>query len=239
MTYAKSGLYDTLTGNGNRQKGGALKMADLFKLINSKKDFLVKVFATLIAQLGITYYVMEKYPAKKKQDKTSFILLFLMQLTIIFVIAFVPMPVMLKLFLFTIFSCTFGVMLSFMKQFMDPKLIQGAIVATGSIFGMMFLLGVVLILSGINLGFGFGFMLWLLLLLLIIVRIIFLFTSKYGSHIKGLALFSIALFTVYIMYDTNKILQRDYYGDFITASLDYYLDILNLFINLVSYNNNN
>ena len=42
------------------------------------------------------------------------------------------------------------------------------------------------------------------------------------------------LFSVYIVYDTNNILQRDYGGDFITASLDYYLDIINIFSNLLS-----
>jgi FtsH-binding integral membrane protein len=36
------------------------------------------------------------------------------------------------------------------------------------------------------------------------------------------------------MYDTNNILQRNYYGDFITASLDYYLDIINIFSGLLS-----
>jgi FtsH-binding integral membrane protein len=43
------------------------------------------------------------------------------------------------------------------------------------------------------------------------------------------------LFSVYVVYDTNSILQRNYNGDFITASLDYYLDILNIFSNLLSF----
>jgi FtsH-binding integral membrane protein len=42
------------------------------------------------------------------------------------------------------------------------------------------------------------------------------------------------LFSVYIVYDTNIILQRDYGGDFISASLAYYLDIINIFSNLLS-----
>ena len=49
---------------------------------------------------------------------------------------------------------------------------------------------------------------------------------------------SLFLFALYILYDTNHILQRNYYGDFITASLDYYLDIINIFVNLFSLNNN-
>ena len=45
------------------------------------------------------------------------------------------------------------------------------------------------------------------------------------------------LFSVYIVYDTNSILQRDYSGDFITASLDYYLDVINIFSDLLSLSN--
>ena len=55
---------------------------------------------------------------------------------------------------------------------------------------------------------------------------------------RYLTIFSLMLFSVYIIYDTNTILQRNYFGDFITASLDYYLDIINIFVNLLSYNNN-
>jgi len=34
-------------------------------------------------------------------------------------------------------------------------------------------------------------------------------------------------------------MQRDYMGDFITASLDYYLDIINIFVNFTQVMDNN
>ena len=52
--------------------------------------------------------------------------------------------------------------------------------------------------------------------------------------IRSVSMLNIIFFSVYIIYDTNSILQRNYYGDFITASLDYYLDIINIFINLIN-----
>jgi hypothetical protein len=55
---------------------------------------------------------------------------------------------------------------------------------------------------------------------------------------KLLAAIGIVIFSGYIIYDTNIILQRNYYGDFITASLDYYLDIINVFIKLTILNDN-
>ena len=53
--------------------------------------------------------------------------------------------------------------------------------------------------------------------------------------VRYLTGFGLILFSIYIVYDTNRILQKDYFGDFVTASLDYYLDIINIFIRLLSY----
>ena len=53
--------------------------------------------------------------------------------------------------------------------------------------------------------------------------------------VRYLTGFGLMLFSIYIVYDTNRILQKDYFGDFVTASLDYYLDIINIFIRLLSY----
>jgi FtsH-binding integral membrane protein len=55
---------------------------------------------------------------------------------------------------------------------------------------------------------------------------------------KVFAYIGLGLFSLFVVYDTSQILSRDYYGDFITASLDYYLDILNLFSNFLHTNNN-
>jgi FtsH-binding integral membrane protein len=61
--------------------------------------------------------------------------------------------------------------------------------------------------------------------------------NSYYIYHKIFAIIGILLFSAYIVYDTNVILQKNYFGDFITASLDYYLDIINLFINLVNFQN--
>jgi FtsH-binding integral membrane protein len=121
----------------------------------------------------------------------------------------------------------------------DPAMIQAAIMGTIGIFGAMMAFGAFLIMSGIKLGYQFGLALLYALLLLIIVRIVFMFIPSSSGTKRYLTIFSLLLFSVYIIYDTNSILQRNYFGDFITASLDYYLDIINVFVNLLSYNNSN
>ena len=46
-----------------KQAGGAISkknITNLFNLIVTKKEFFIQIFANLIAQLGITYYIMER-----------------------------------------------------------------------------------------------------------------------------------------------------------------------------------
>jgi len=225
--------------NGGKRKSlkGGDSSSSFLKLLNEKKEFLLAVFANLITQLGITYYIMMNY---KGDDKNTGIIwgLFIVEILIIIVLAIVPMPSWLKFILFSVFSVCTGIMLSFMKKAVDPKLIQMAILGTISIFGVMFLFGAMLIMFGINLGFQFAAFLFYALLLLIIVQLVVMFSGTSSIFVKGLSVAGLILFSLYIVYDTNNILQREYYGDFITASLDYYLDILNIFIDLVSFNNN-
>jgi modulator of FtsH protease len=226
-----SSIYNTLF-SGGKSGGGKNDVSDILSLIVSKKEFFILIFANLIAQLGITYYIMEKTPAAK-----NFWLLFGIQIIIIFILALITMPSWMKFILFCAFSYTFGLSLSNLKLKYDPTMIQTAIMGTISIFSVMLAFGVILIMTGIKLGFQFGLGLLFALLMLIIVRIVYMFIPSSSGTKRYLTIFSLMLFSVYIIYDTNNILQRNYYGDFITASLDYYLDIVNVFVNMLSYNN--
>jgi hypothetical protein len=241
---AKSSLYNRFMSGGssgggcgcNLFSGGSSKGdSDFLKLLNQKKSFLLLIFANLIAQLGITYYVMMKYGSdKSKQPTSQFYLLFFLQIIIVFVLALVPMPAWLKFIIFSVFSASFGISLSYVKNMVSPGLIQTALAGTMGIFTAMFLLGVLLIVFGIQLGLGFGLFLFFSLLLLIIMQVIAMFARSESYPTKAFAAIGLVLFSLFIIYDTNKILQREYYGDFITASMDYYLDILNVFLDLIS-----
>ena len=233
---ANSSIYNTLFG-GMKSGGGKKDISDMLSLIVSKKEFFILIFANLIAQLGITYYIMQKTPAADK-NAINFWILFGIQIILIFVLVLVPMPSWMKFLVFSVFSYTFGLSLARLKMKYDPAMIQAAIMGTIGIFGAMMAFGAFLIMSGIKLGYQFGLALLYALLLLIIVRIVFMFIPSSSGTKRYLTIFSLLLFSVYIIYDTNSILQRNYFGDFITASLDYYLDIINVFVNLLSYNNN-
>ena len=139
------------------------------------------------------------------------------------------MPLWLKFIIFSLFSAVLGVILSSVKHNFDPNTIKGAFVGTISIFVSMFAFGLALIMSGIQLGYKFGLGLFFALLLLILISIVQIFIYNSSFLKKLIILISLILFSLYIVYDTNSILQRNYSGDFISASLDYYLDIINIF----------
>ena len=232
-------LYNTLFGKNQKGgNGGNLvsfgKNKNFFKLLDEKKGFLMLVFANLIVQLGITYYVMENSKnEKEKLDIKLWIVLIIGLFGLIFVIS-LDLPLWLKTMIFTIFSSLVGYILSFLRNRVDPTIIKTAIFGTMGIFGSMFLFGLTMILFGVELTQRFGGWLLLILLLYIIVKIVTLFMGNYSTFVKGFLVFGLGLFSVFIVYDTNQILQKDYYGDFITASMDYYLDIINIFVKLVN-----
>ena len=210
-------------------------------LINSKKQLLVATFANLIAQLGITYYVMTHTTLEKEKDTKmlylKFIGLFVFQMVLIGFIVY-PMESWKRLLCFSIFSVSCGLMLSFLKLFISPDIIKMALLVTGAIFASMFSVGFLLILSGIELGYKWGLFLFFSLFFYIIFKIFAHFYTVPVTH-KTIMVIGIVIFSLYIIYNTNQILQRNYYGDFITASVDYYLDILNIFVKLTSYLSDN
>ena len=234
-----SSLYNLLYKG---QSGGAkikATFSNFGNLLNGKKEFLIMIFANLITQLGITYYVMTN--TKVTEDDNHNLkhwLLIISTFVIVYFLALVPMPSWLKFILFSVFSYIWGILLaSFKLKINDDNLINMTMLGTIGIFSIMFLIGGFLLATGIQLGWKTGLFLLVSLLILIIAQI-FSFFHRSSMLIKSLAAIGIVIFSGYIIYDTNVILQRDYYGDFITASLDYYLDILNIFVKLTVLNDN-
>jgi FtsH-binding integral membrane protein len=208
-------------------------MVDIVKRMYEKRNFLILVFTNLLVQLGITYYVMNK----TNNPNISIIPLFLAQIAIIFIIILVPMPEFMKFALFCLFSYTFGLALSRYKEKYSADTINTAVQGAMSVFGVMLATGVALSAGGIHLGAKFGAFLFWALLFLIIFRLIFVLGAHMPQMHKILSFIGIMLFALYVVYDTNLILQRNYYGGFTRASIDYYLDIINLFSNILGTNN--
>lgn len=237
-------LYNHLFNGGSKlMKGGAFNPVNTIKLIQEKKTFLIMIFANLIVQLGITYYILVNTDIQViKQRKNSFFYRYsfigFLPLFVLIFIMNMPMPSWARFIVFTIFSAYMGLILNFWEKLYGLEMLKAVILSVVGVFISMIVFALGLLSFGIKLGSTFGIFLIVALLLLIISRIVFLFAGTYSLYAKMFAVFGIGLFSVYILYDTQQILSRNYDGDFVTASLDYYLDFINLVSNFLNFNSN-
>lgn len=235
--YTESSMLAFIKGmknNGNKslQSGGKLGQFD-FSLIHEKAGFLSSVFATLAVQILIValvaYYLIQKTPALTTVKKWFFLFVIAM-FVLILVLVFVPMHPALKFVVFTLFSMLIGCLVAIASSRVSKEVVYASIAGTFAIFIAFFLLGLFIVASGINISW-LGAVLFFALIILIIVRIVFSFIKDHKHKTKRIfAIFGLIIFSLYVMYDTFNILQRDYYGDFITAALDYFLDVINIFL---------
>ena len=203
----------------------------LVNIFGTKQTFMLFVFSNLIIQLIITRYAISNAP--KKQNRWYTIGLFVLSFVLLFLMSF-AMNIVFKFILFCLFSIIIGFIIA--TRELDDAVVQTSFYGTLGIFVLMGLLGLGLNLFGIDLGPKFGLALFMGLLLLILISIFNLITGDLSK--KLISTVAVLLFSVYILYDTNVILQRDYQDDFITASTSYYLDVINIFSNLSVINDN-
>ena len=220
-----------MNSNKNKNKN----ISKLFKLINEKKIFLALIFFNLILQHYISYYVSYNIDIEaekeKNIDKYNIIIIssYILTTFFIYLLIFVPMPMLLKLTIFSLFSIVFGLIYASLKPIFDPNIIHGTAVGATIIYVLMIVFGIALVTSGIQLTNKVAFGLFYALVLLIIVGIVQYFMYNYLVISKLLLIGSAILVVLYVVNTTNNILLRDYKGDFITATFDYYIDMSNFF----------
>jgi FtsH-binding integral membrane protein len=220
--YVTSNLYNTLFGIKSFMTGGG----SVFQLIKEKRIFLFKVFLNLLVQLAITYFIMTK-----THLPIPIWIAGICSLVILIILALIPMPIFIKFLLFSIFSFFMGVLLSQDIQGIDKSSIQFALIGVACIFLAMMFTGIILLMVGIELGIFTFILLFFGLLIALLLSIIQFFSTSINQIWLSNSI--IGLFAIFIIYDTQRILRRNYHGDFITASMDYYLDIINIFVRLL------
>jgi FtsH-binding integral membrane protein len=207
------------------------------------RTFLLFVLLIVIIQLSITYWVMNR----AHHPDINIIFLFIISIIVIIILTTfhekIPAPA--QFLIFTIFSYLFGLLFYQVKKSKQysPEIMNEVILSTISVFVSMAVVGFLLLSLGIRLGFKMWIVLFVGLLSMIISRIILLYTAvnpdnidKLTTRHKLISAFGIFLFSGYVIYDTNIILQGKYYNknEHIQAALSYYLDFVNLFSNKLS-----
>jgi len=207
-------------------------------LLRQKKDLMGCIFLTLIFQLVISVATMKLDQEKNllgnfmKTNKYLPQVGLIISFFAIFYGIFKTKSFATKQLLFGLLSIIMGLILSSMIHIInDPKIVESAAISTIINFGLMFLLGLVIVYFGYDLSW-LGILLFIGLFILIVVQVIGIFSPQSDETHKMIAYASVVIFSLYVLYDTNKILlkyQNKSKSDCILGAIDYYLDIINLF----------
>lgn len=207
----------------------------LSKLIKGKEKFLISVYAILILQLTGTFVLLRAirdHPDVSAATKKYFWVLALASLLLVFLVSWLPLPTWAKLLVFSVFSVLVAGVLNVAAGRVSEELVNQALVSTIAIFVAMSALAVVLASFGVHLGW-MGVYLLAALLGLLIASVVSALFSAAGKDRAGarriLLIIGMILFSLFVVYDTNVILQKDYNHSAVDAALDFYLNFINLF----------
>lgn len=193
--------------------------------------FLGLVYGTLLVQLFITFGIVYKFHDNQKLAeiyKKYRLLFFLATLGLILALVFIPLHPSLKLLLFTLFAVAFGFMLLSLTAPFPTQSIHLALISVFLVFIGTSILGLILTRLGYKLMAWLPFLL-AALIAVIITELVFLFIPPSSRVFHGLLIVIVILFSVINVVDTNMILQKEYYGDYIQGAIDFYLNFINLF----------
>jgi protein lifeguard len=221
----------------------------LAALVKGRETFLMSVYSILILQLVITMVLVKSFQNSPKIlaiTKRYTLLFAVMSIGIVFIMG-LGLPQEIKMILFTILSIIIALFLSAITSRTSPHLVNQALASTIGIFVALSAFALVLSGMGIHLGW-MGVYLFAALIGLIVVSLVFALykvvdksqesaESKNQFH-KILVIVGMVLFSMFVVYDTNMVLQRDYVGGPIDAAEDFYLTFINLFTRTLSLQSN-
>lgn len=219
-----------------------MSQVSFVRLLKSKLRFVSSVYITLILQMIITFVIVYRFRNHTKLSnatRQSFWLYMLLTLGIIILLSIVKMPIWLKFLLLTVFSVVNGAMLHHVSRFIPVDIISQALTGTIAVFVLMTVFGFMLAATGIDLSF-LGLFLLGALVGLLAASIVALFIKNAGESrfYKTLLVIGLVLFSIYVVFFTNVMLQKNYNDDFVGAAIDLYLSFVNLFVRMLSVDSN-
>ena len=191
--------------------------------LQKKIPFMAGVFGHLIFQTFVAYRAAEatsRNAYMKDIAHSNALLIGVIGLVILLLLTLLRLPVPVKVLLFTMMAYIAGMTLHNVPN------LQEALLETVGIFIAMLVAGIFTVKMGYRLDL-LGQILFFSLLTILIARVINTYVRRKSGSLVPSKIISI-LFALFVVYDTNKILQRNYGGNFVNASLDYFLDIINL-----------
>ena len=228
-------------------------MADksLAALVKGREKFLLSVYAILVLQLVITFSLIRSFQNSPKivdATKKHTFLFAIASIAVVVVMSF-GFPPWLKFILFSILSVIIALFLTAVTSRVSQEIVNQALASTIGIFISLSIFAMALSSFGIHLGW-MGVYLMAALIGLLVVSIVFILYNMFNKpntenersnnkqfH-KILVVIGMVLFSLFVIYDTNMVLQRDYVGGPIDAAEDFYLTFVNLFTRTLSLQSN-
>lgn len=174
--------------------------------------FLGQVLLNLLFQTNLALMVAER-PDVEEHVRRNILMYVVASFGLILTLAFAKASQPVRLLLLTAFSAVTGALMS---QNRPSKEVLRDVVA---LFVAFLVAGVV------SAVFGFDLRSMYLSLFIGLLAVIILRVFNSGMNLATLGTF---LFGLFVIVDTNAILQKNYNGDFVQATLDYFLDFVNL-----------
>ena len=195
--------------------------------LQKKIPFMAGVFGHLIFQIFVAYRAAEATSGNaymKDIARSNALLLGIVGLALVLLLSLVRLPIPVKVAVFSLLAYISGMALHNV-----PNLQEALLEVVGIFIGML-VAGIFTVQMGYKLDI-LGQILFFSLLTILIARVINTYVRRTRVGEKNSLVPSrilTILFALFVVYDTNKILQRNYSGNFVNASLDYFLDIFNL-----------
>jgi len=185
------------------------------------------VFGHLIFQTFVAYRAAEATSGNaymKDIARSNALLIGIVGLALVLLLSLVRLPIPVKVAVFSLLAYISGMALHNV-----PNLQEALLEVVGIFIGML-VAGIFTVQMGYKLDI-LGQILFFSLLTILIARVINIYVRRTRVEEQNSLVPSrilTILFALFVVYDTNKILQRNYSGNFVNASLDYFLDIFNL-----------
>lgn len=195
--------------------------------LQKKIPFMAGVFGHLIFQIFVAYRAADATSGNaymKDIARSNALLLGIVGLALVLLLSLVRLPIPIKVAVFSLLAYISGMALHNV-----PNLQEALLEVVGIFIGML-VAGIFTVQMGYKLDI-LGQILFFSLLTILIARVINIYVRRTRVEERNSIVPSrilTILFALFVVYDTNKILQRNYSGNFVNASLDYFLDIFNL-----------
>ena len=202
------------------------------KLIHNKRDFLLKVYgllALIVMVLIVSVIELHEHPAIEEFLNKYNLYLFIIGFIIIYLFTKHNIHPVFKSIIIILLSIIIGLRCIQFIKIIPKSVMISILISVLILFIITSIIGYTLYACNIKIEF-LGIILLYALIALIIAFCVTLFIDIPHILYKIGLICGIMLFSVYIVYNTNMIIQDDYTGDILDGAVQLYLNVFNIII---------